>query len=207
MGDLFKKYPFIARVVAIDTILVLFLLDQVSKWWLLEHVIRPLIPQSPDLSYFPHASFLDWITALNLTRFPFVVQPVTSFFNIVMVWNQGISFGFFGDTAGTGNMILMLALLAVVIGFGIWMFRTTDHMIRFTLALVIGGALGNLWDRVRFGAVADFFDFHIGEWHYPAFNVADSSIVLGIILLIGYELLIRPRTRKDPKAATFKEVS
>lgn len=179
---------------AIDTVFLLFLLDQISKYLILDAIqLRQFLAQ--DLTATPPLapSFIDWITALSLPRLDFISIPVTSFFNIVMVWNEGISFGLMSGTAGSGNMMLMFGLSAVILGFGVWMLRTSDHVIRFILAVIIGGALGNLWDRVRFGGVADFFDFYLGNWHYPAFNVADACIVVGILALMGYELFCRPR--------------
>lgn len=194
MQKLFAQYPWLSRVMAMDFILVLCLIDQIHKWFMLERIIRPAITGV----WSGGLDFITWITALSLPRYDFIAIPVYSFFNVVMVWNQGISFGFFADQPAAANGILLAALCGIVIGFGIWMMRTPDHVIRFILAAIIGGALGNLWDRVRFGAVADFLDFHAFGWHYPAFNIADSLIVLGVIALIVYETFGRPRVQEKP---------
>jgi len=180
-----QKTRLITLVMAIDLIIALFLLDQASKWYVLEHIIAPMTTDTP----LPPMGFFDWLMALSLPRLPFAELIVLPFFNLVMVWNEGISFGVFGGHNGAGNIALISVLLAIVIGFTIWMWRTPSVFLRFTLAAVIGGAIGNLWDRVRFGAVADFLDFHYAGWHYPAFNVADSCIVVGILALVVYELI------------------
>lgn len=177
--------PLISLIIAFDLILTLALLDQISKWWVLEIIIRPAVaPDQIALNFFP------WVTALHPDRLPFTSIPVTSFFNIVMVWNEGISFGALSGHIGD---FLLYLLGGVTFGFAVWMVRTPDRPTRFALAAIIGGALGNLWDRVRFGAVADFLDFHAYGFHYWAFNVADSCIVLGILTLIGYELVLRKK--------------
>jgi signal peptidase II len=180
-----RNWPLITRVIALDIVLMLFLVDQLSKWLVLETMIRPEAFGSDA----PQLDFLSWIMALSRERLPFVDISICQNFNLVMVWNTGISFGLFSEHGTTSALMLLAPLAIIVAAFGSWMIMTRDHVLRFALAVIVGGALGNLWDRVRFGAVADFLDFHIGDWHYPAFNVADSCIVLGIIALVGYELL------------------
>lgn len=114
-----------------------------------------------------------------------------SFFNLVTVWNYGISFGLF-NTGSTGNALILVALaLAIVVALVIWLKTATHPLIGVALGLVIGGALGNIIDRLRFGAVFDFLDFHAFGWHWPAFNVADSAISLGAALLIADSLFRR----------------
>lgn len=108
---------------------------------------------------------------------------VLSFFNLVTVWNYGISFGMF-NTGSAGNALILVALaLAIVVALVIWLKTATHALIGVALGLVIGGALGNIIDRLRFGAVFDFLDFHAFGWHWPAFNVADSAITVGVVLL------------------------
>lgn len=109
---------------------------------------------------------------------------VTPFFNLVMVWNRGVSFGLFGDHDGERALFLIVMAIAIALVLGVWLWRCADRFVAFALALVIGGALGNVIDRVRFGAVADFFDFHLSGWHYPAFNIADAAIFVGVCLLL-----------------------
>ncbi|MFA5122744.1 signal peptidase II [Zavarzinia sp.] len=109
---------------------------------------------------------------------------VTDFFNLVMVWNRGVSFGLFqqGDDGGryllTGFSVLVALFL---IG---WMWRSASAVAVAGLAFVAGGALGNAFDRVAYGAVADFLDFHLSGYHFWAFNVADSGITVGVCLLL-----------------------
>jgi signal peptidase II len=110
---------------------------------------------------------------------------VTPFFNLVVVWNRGVSFGML-DSGGTGTPWLLSGLaVAVVIGLVLWLRRTDQRLTAIGLGLVIGGALGNVIDRIRFGAVFDFLDFHVAGYHWPAFNVADSAICIGALVLLA----------------------
>ena len=134
--------------------------DQASKQWML--------------------GFLAVEAPLGRGRF----VPVTDFFNLVVVWNRGVSFGLF---AGHDDMIRWaLSGLAIVVSvvLAVWLFRTRDCLVALGLGCVIGGALGNVVDRVRFGAVFDFLDFHAFGYHWPAFNVADSGIFVGVAALL-----------------------
>ena len=115
---------------------------------------------------------------------PVKVIEVTSFFNIVMAWNRGVSFGLFGWDSDVKLIVLTaMAFLAAIFLF-FWMKR--ENRLRFALpcGAIIGGALGNGIDRLHWGAVADFLDFHIAGNHWPAFNVADMGISCGAIILI-----------------------
>ena len=114
---------------------------------------------------------------------------VTSFFNLVLVMNPGASFSFLADAGGWQRWFFVI--LALVISA--WLVVLIRHHARerlmpAALALVLGGALGNVVDRIRFGAVVDFLDFHFAGWHWPAFNVADSAITVGVILLLWQQL-------------------
>lgn len=113
------------------------------------------------------------------------VIVVTPFFNLVQVWNTGVSFGLFQDDTTSRSMILIGVALAVLVWIGIWLWRTTSRLAAVALGGIIGGAVGNIIDRLRFGAVFDFLDFHAFGWHWPAFNVADAAIVVGVILLLA----------------------
>ncbi|MGH6912339.1 MAG: signal peptidase II, partial [Geminicoccales bacterium] len=122
---------------------------------------------------------LDQLTkwaALYLLDLPSRPIEVTSFFNLVMVWNRGVSFGMFSTGGPLAPWLLSGLALAVVIGLAIWLRRTEHWLIAVGLGLVIGGALGNVVDRLRYGAVVDFLDFHVAGWHWPAFNIADAGI-------------------------------
>lgn len=108
---------------------------------------------------------------------------VLPFFNLVEVWNYGISFGMFNSGSAGGSIIFVGLALAIVAALLVWLRSATSALIAAALGLVIGGAIGNVIDRLRFGAVFDFLDFHVAGWHWPAFNVADSAICIGVFLL------------------------
>jgi len=110
-------------------------------------------------------------------------QQITSYFNLVMVWNKGVSFGMFNNPA-TSQWALVALTGAIILLLIYWLKKATARLPVIGFSLVIGGALGNLIDRVYRGAVADFFDFYINNWHWPAFNLADSFIFIGVALLI-----------------------
>jgi signal peptidase II len=150
------------------------LLDQLSKWLMVTRVL----PAEKSAMTFgewlalvrPAADFGDGFRVIELA-------PVL---NMVMVWNKGVSFGLFG---GSGPLLLSAFAIAMAAGLTVWMFATPSKSARYALALLAGGALGNVADRLRFGAVADFIDLYWGALHWPAFNIADSAIVLGAALL------------------------
>lgn len=119
---------------------------------------------------------------------------LTSFFNLVMVWNQGVSFGLFATGSDSSRWFLIAVAAVIIAALSSWMHRSDDSFIRTALSLVMGGAIGNVVDRLTFGAVADFFDFHINNHHWPAFNVADMAICLGVALLV-YDSIIRSRNQ------------
>ena len=109
---------------------------------------------------------------------------VTGFFNLVLVWNPGVSFGMLQGLGNLGPWLLTGFGLAVCLALGFWLARETRTTTRLALGLVLGGAVGNIVDRVRFGAVIDFLDFHALGYHWPAFNISDSAIVVGAALLV-----------------------
>jgi signal peptidase II len=163
----------------------ILVIDQISKWWL---ITRVLDHQA--------IGFWNWFTSsAPQIRLPHI--PVTDFFNLVMVWNRGISFGMLQQDHQMMPYILSALGLAVTIGFLIWVRHSTSRWMTYGVGLVMGGAIGNIWDRLRFGAVADFFDFYIGAYHWPAFNVADSAIFVGVILLLIHVMLEKPASRVE----------
>lgn len=109
------------------------------------------------------------------------------FFNLVKVWNTGVSFSMFNGHGQTGAVILTVFALCVAVFLFYWMLKETNKLKITALAFIIGGALGNVIDRIRFGAVLDFLDFHYKNIHWPAFNVADSFICAGVFILICME--------------------
>ena len=110
---------------------------------------------------------------------------ITSFFNLVMVWNRGVSFGMFagGDTT---RWLLVAVSSAVSVALLIWLYSVRNMVLAAGIGLVTGGAVGNIIDRVMPSrrAVADFFDFHLAGYHWPAFNIADMAIVIGVGFLV-----------------------
>ncbi len=112
---------------------------------------------------------------------PAPVVEVSSFFNLVLVWNHGISFGMFA--AHRQPMLLMAVSVVIVIMLLIWLAKAASKIEALAIGCVIGGAIGNDIDRVRLDAVVDFLDFHAGLYHWPAFNIADSCIFIGVVLL------------------------
>ena len=157
--------------------------DQLSKWAVMEHILRPMYPLDNQAR-----GFLDWIFNAP-ERLPYLGTDVLPFFNWVVVWNQGVSFGMLSNDADYGPYLLIALSLAISLGFLIWMFRTRNLVHHIGIALVIGGAIGNVIDRFRFGAVFDFLDFHVFGFHWPAFNIADSAIVVGVFILMIYAFL------------------
>jgi signal peptidase II len=122
-----------------------------------------------------------------------MVQVIDDFFRLVIVWNRGVSFGILGDRA-LPPWVLSAVAVAVCIGLFIWLRRTDRLLVGWGIGLVIGGAIGNVIDRARWGAVFDFADFYVGQWHWPAFNIADSAIVIGVGLML-IDSLIGERER------------
>ena len=124
--------------------------------------------------------------ALVLARFARGERlEVAAFFNLVLVYNQGAAFSFLSEAGGWQRPLLVaFALGAAAIVSVLIVRRPRERLLCSGLALILGGALGNVIDRLRFGQVVDFLDFHAGGWHWPAFNVADSAITVGAVLLI-----------------------
>lgn len=114
--------------------------------------------------------------------------PVLPFFDMVLVYNRGVSFGLLGELGAFGP--LMLSGLAVtIIGFlGVWLWRSQHRGEVFSIASIIGGASGNVVDRLQDGEVTDFIDLYAGSYHWPAFNLADIFIVIGVLCLIAFNL-------------------
>ncbi|MGZ8272902.1 MAG: signal peptidase II [Burkholderiaceae bacterium] len=118
------------------------------------------------------------------------VKAITGFFNLVLTYNKGAAFSFLASASGWQAHFL------TVVGIGASLFilyllgrHGNQRLFSLALALILGGALGNVIDRIAYGHVIDFLDFHAGGWHWPAFNIADSAIVGGAMLLILDELL------------------
>jgi len=109
--------------------------------------------------------------------------PVAPVFNLVLTMNRGMSFGLFNDGSFNALVFTLLAA-AIVAALVVWLARTRDILLRCAIGLVIGGALGNVADRLLRGAVVDFLDFHVGAVHWFAFNLADAAISVGVALMV-----------------------
>jgi signal peptidase II len=121
-------------------------------------------------------------------------------FDLVLVWNHGVSFGMFNHGQYLPPMLFAAASGAIGLGFAFWLTRAHNLVLALGLGLVVGGAVGNIIDRFRLGAVVDFLDFHIGDLHWPAFNIADSGVVIGIALVLFDSLFFkRPDAKGDAK--------
>lgn len=130
---------------------------------------------------------------LDLLPEPGVAIVVTGFFNLVHVFNPGVSFGLLPDI---GPIVLSAFALIVSAILGVWLARADTRLLAVALGLTIGGAVGNVIDRLRFGAVFDFLDFHVIGWHWPAFNLADAAISIGVAGLLLTSLLSAPQETK-----------
>ena len=147
--------------------LLIAVLDQISKWWILADVMSP----------------------------PTVI-PVTSFFNLVLVWNRGVSFGILNQSSPWIPWVLSALAAAICIALFLWLRRAESRRLAASLGLIIGGALGNLIDRLNYGAVVDFLDVHAWGYHWPAFNVADAAITIGVGVLLIDSLITGSEERK-----------
>lgn len=129
--------------------------DQALKWWIVERLMQP--PQ---------------------------VFPLSGFFNVVLTWNRGVSFGLFNRESLFSAWGLPALALVIVGVLAVWLARAENRRVALGIGAVIGGALGNVVDRLTYGAVVDFLDFHLGGWHWPAFNLADAAITVGAAILV-----------------------
>jgi signal peptidase II len=150
--------------------LAVFIADQLTKWL----VTGPLDLQSVGQVY------------------------LLPFFNLTWTQNYGISLGLFEARSETGQWILVAITTAIAVGVGWWIGREKARWDKAALAMILGGALGNILDRVRFGYVVDFADLHIGEFRpFLVFNVADAAISIGVLILILRAFLVRGEESKE----------
>ena len=119
------------------------------------------------------------------------LEPLTSFLNLALTCNAGVSFGILNHT-GLNSLVFSLVAALIVIVLVVWLARVRTTFLAVAIGFVIGGAIGNVIDRIRFHGVIDFLDFHIGTWHWPAFNLADGAICLGVAAMLLDGLLSRP---------------
>lgn len=145
---------------------------------------------------------LDQVTKLAILRTFALGESleVTSFFNLLLVYNRGAAFSFLADAGGWQKWFF----LVLALGISVWIVgmlkkHPGETLLSLALSLILGGALGNVIDRVLYGAVVDFLDFHVAGQHWPAFNVADSAITVGAVLLV-WEQLVAARTKNAKEA-------
>ncbi len=160
------RKPYLPRptvIAGFGMALAILLADQLSKYWVLEILDLPSLRQI----------------------------EVLPFFYLTMVWNRGVTFGLFAADGEVGRLILVGIASAAVIAFGFWLWRAQTWLVALSVGAIAGGAVGNVIDRVRFGAVVDFLHFHAWGWSWYVFNVADMAVVCGVAALIADGL---PRT-------------
>jgi len=166
------------RVTTLGVIAVLVVLgaDQLSKWWILNVIHLPEIGQ-------------------------IVLLPVL---NLTMVWNRGVTFGLLNGLGEWSSLALAAVALAVVVALGVWLWRAESRLAAVALGSIAGGAISNVIDRLRFGAVVDFIHAHLGDWSWYVFNVADAAIVCGVVALVLESLLPRGRSSAASEDATSR---
>lgn len=154
-------------LIGLNIALLVVLLDQLSKYYMLNEV-------------------------LGLQNI-IVIAP---FFSLVRAWNTGVSFSMFNNYGNVGALALSAVALMIVGFLLIWLKSEKNKIARVALGMIIGGAIGNVIDRVRLGAVFDFLDFHVGDSHWPAFNLADSFICVGAMILILQSVITYGKQKK-----------
>lgn len=129
---------------------------------------------------------------------------VLPFFDIVMVWNRGISYGLFQAGSLAGTILLTVLSLIAVAALSLWLMKADRRLLALALGLVIGGALGNVIDRVIYGAVADFFHFYAFGHDWYVFNVADAAITVGVVLLL-LDAFLRPEEKRSGREPAIRK--
>ena len=139
-----------------------------------------------------------WLAVNHLQLY--VPQPVFPHFNLMLAHNPGAAFSFLADAGGWQRWFFAAIAVTItgVMVFWIYRLKPSQRWLACALALVIGGALGNLWDRLTLGYVIDFLDFWWGDYHFPAFNIADSAITVGAAMLI-IDMIRNPEFDGDAK--------
>ena len=154
---------------------LLLAVDQASKWWILESLRLPEVRHVPLLELGP--------LGLDLS----------------MVWNRGVTFGLLSGDGPWNHLVLALLAAGIALFLLRWLARAETRAVAVALGAVIGGAIGNVADRLRFGAVVDFVDAHAWGWHWYVFNIADAGIVCGVAALIADALFRRaPEAKQAP---------
>ncbi len=150
---------------------VALILDQATKFAAMAVFgisVRELIDLAPQVDLFPVGMSF----------------PLTPFFNLTVTWNRGISYGLLQQEAGLGRWMLVVFSFVAAAVLGWWMRKAQRRLVAFSYGLIVGGALGNAWDRLAYGAVFDFAHFHVGTFSWYVFNIADAAIVFGVVGLM-----------------------
>jgi signal peptidase II len=148
--------------------LLILVLDQLSKWWVLEVIDLDTVRQIPLLSAGPFG------------------------LDLAMVWNRGVTFGMLTGEGSWHHILLAVLAAGIALFLLRWLWRAETRPVAVALGAVIGGAVGNVIDRLRFGAVVDFVDASAFGWHWYVFNLADAAIVCGVVALVA-DALFRPQ--------------
>lgn len=149
-------------------IFILFFLDRLSKNYIIEFFLN----------------------------YEFEIYYLNSFLNFVLIWNKGMAFGLFAADSLVYDFFSLLVFIVIIVLI-LWFFKSKKYFEKFSISLVIGGAFGNLYDRIVYRAVPDFIDFHYLDFHWFVFNVSDIIISTGIVLLIVNDFLIKKDEQKS----------
>ena len=153
------------RILGLITAFAMLVIDQGHKFWMLDVY---------DISSKQPVSVLPWL-------------------DLVMAWNNGISYSLLRADSPAGRYALLALTLGATLLLAVWMWRAPNRVATFGLGLIVGGALGNAYDRFTYGAVADFFHFHVGSFSWYVFNLADVGIVAGVGLLLYESFFIKEK--------------
>lgn len=172
LAGLVAKTPFWGPMSTLGLVIALvsFLGDRLSKWWLID--VYGIADRG--------------------------VIEILPFMNLVMAWNKGISYGLFQAETGTGRALLAGFAILVTGALYLWLARVNHRLLALAIGLIIGGALGNIYDRLIFGAVADFFSPHAFGYYWYIFNVADVWISFGVVLMM-YDTFFGPEAKAEAK--------
>jgi len=151
---LFLSHLYKSRIGYLTAIIVI-IADQITKFWIIDKIMLP----------------------------PRIIT-INEYFNIVLTWNNGISFGLFNNDNKINALVISSIAIVIILFLIRLLSKAETKKLNIGFGLIIGGAVGNIVDRSIYGAVMDFLDLHIGTYHWPAFNIADSSITIGAIILI-----------------------
>lgn len=155
---LFLSHLYKSRIGYLTAIIVI-IADQITKFWIIDKIMLP----------------------------PRIIT-INEYFNIVLTWNNGISFGLFNNDNKINALVISSIAIVIILFLIRLLSKAETKKLNIGFGLIIGGAVGNIVDRSIYGAVMDFLDLHIGTYHWPAFNIADSSITIGAIILIADSL-------------------